>query len=501
MHRPLLFSRSVIGALLSAMLYAAAFPPARLDWLAWVALVPLLAVAARRRPIPAARAGLVFGTTAGVLVSWWFPEMVAAFFGVSPVAGWLMLAAAATLFGGLPCAGFAAFVAWVARRGHAGPLVVAAGFGACELLRARLGIGYPWALFGYSQVAHPLVMQIAAASGPYGPGMLIAAVNALVASAFAPALRTPHPRRAAVAVGLLVVATLGYGALRLRQSFDDGAPFEAAAVQLGRGRAATASRAERLADVARYVALTRTLAAPPPALVVWPEHAVPFFLQDDAAERAAVLAATPGDLVVGGPSYALGADGPRERNSIFLVRAGRLAGRYDKRLLLPFAEDAGWPATPAVAAPYVAGERVHALRTAHGLVGAFLCFEAMYPEVVRRFGAGGAVLLVNPSNDSWFRQAAAARHQLDIASVRAIENRRWLVRAATGGYSAVVDPYGRPVVVAGFGEPAAIRAWVRAGGTRTPYQRAGDLAVWLAVVVAVLAAVAPARRDGLSEAP
>jgi len=491
----------VIGALVSAILYAAVFPPAGLDWLAWVALAPLLAAAARRRPGAAARAGLVFGTSAGVLVSWWFPEMVAAFFGVSPGAGWLLLVAASALFGGLPCAAFAAWVAWVARRGRAGPLVIAAGWGACELARARLGIGNPWALLGYSQVAHPLVMQIADASGPYGPGMLIAAVNALVASTLAPRLRTPHPRRAAALVGLLVAATLAYGGGRLRQSFDDGPRFEVAAVQLGRGRAASASLDERRADVARYVALTRALAAPTPTLVVWPEHAVPFFLQDDDPQRAAVLAATRADLVVGGPSYALGSGGPRERNSIFLVRDGRLAGRYDKRLLLPFAEVGGWPATPVVAAPYVAGERVHALRTAHGLVGAFLCLEAMYPEAVRRFGAGGAVLLVNPSNDSWFRHHAPARHQLDIASVRAIENRRWLVRAATGGFSAVVDPYGRPVAVAGFGTAASVRASVRAARTRTPYQRAGDLAAWLGVVVAAVAAVAPARRDGLSGAP
>src|SRR5262249_7207784 len=143
---------------------------------------------------------------------------------------------------------------------------------------------------------------------------------------------------------------------------------------------------------------------------------------------------------------------------------------------------------------YSPGTRVELLQAGGARIGSLVCFEAMYPELVRRFTDLGADLLVNVSNDVWFAAAAAARHHLDIASVRAIESRRWLLRATSTGYSAVVDPHGRIVAPSPLDRPAVLTETVRASTCRTPYQRVGDLAAWLAVLAAAAAVVRATRR-------
>jgi len=105
----------------------------------------------------------------------------------------------------------------------------------------------------------------------------------------------------------------------------------------------------------------------------------------------------------------------------------------------------------------------------------------MYPELVRRFAVAGAEVLANLSNDGWFGAAAPVRLALDMASMRAIENRRYLVRATTTGFSAIIDPFGRRVATTELGRPEVLSATIRPARAVTPYQRWGDLFSWLAV--------------------
>jgi apolipoprotein N-acyltransferase len=117
----------------------------------------------------------------------------------------------------------------------------------------------------------------------------------------------------------------------------------------------------------------------------------------------------------------------------------------------------------------------------------------MFPDAVSRLVHEGADVLVNLSNDAWFGHPAPARQQLEIAMLRAVENRRYLVRAAATGFSAVVDPYGRALVESAFGAEQVLNATVRASHTRSPYQRWGDAFAWL-VMAGVAAASARALR-------
>jgi apolipoprotein N-acyltransferase len=120
-----------------------------------------------------------------------------------------------------------------------------------------------------------------------------------------------------------------------------------------------------------------------------------------------------------------------------------------------------------------------------GTFGTFICYEAIFPGEIRRFAANGAQLLINISNDGWFGRSAAPAQHLMMSRVRAVESRRWLLRATNNGYTAAIDPYGR--IVASL--PTDIRGQLEAPyGFRsdvTPYARFGDWFAWLCVIASV----------------
>jgi len=221
-----------------------------------------------------------------------------------------------------------------------------------------------------------------------------------------------------------------------------------------------------------------------PQVAFWPEAALTFFLEDEPLYQQAiaqVLAALDLELVVGGPAHAEGAD-DRFYNAVFLLGAdGARRARYDKQLLVPFSEFFPLASLDFLRRRF---ERVRVfergadeavlLPTRAGLAGVLTCNEAMLPEVARARVRAGAELLVSPSNDSWIRSEKWAELMFDMVSLRAIETRRWLVRASTSGPSALVDPWGRATVrTPPFTRDVALGR-VAPRGDATVYARIGD---------------------------
>jgi apolipoprotein N-acyltransferase len=240
-------------------------------------------------------------------------------------------------------------------------------------------------------------------------------------------------------------------------------------------------------------------------LLVWPEAPAPFSYQDPGfAQFASQLAAKfAHPFLVGVIEWKPPADGAATTahatlvpfNSALLFNPqGQRIFSYDKIHLVPFGEYEPFPLIHEVVnrvSDEVGGFRkgqtygVGSLPGGNSL-GVFICYEAIYPGEVRRFAADGATLLVNISNDGWFGRSAAARQHLLMARVRAVENRRWLLRVTNNGYTASVDPYGRiyePLpsdVRASADLPYDFRA------DRSIYTRFGDWFAWLCVAVSVI---------------
>jgi apolipoprotein N-acyltransferase len=505
---------------LSAALFGLAFPPRSWSPLAFVALAPFLAAVARG----SLRRALALAGLWAVLASWavgdWFPRSVAAYFGQPlPVAALLFFAVVALMAAPYYAAAVAAWRVLARRFELALPFAAGAAWVAAELGRGRLltgtpfFIGNPWGLLGYTQVDQLALMQAASVGGIYAVSFALACPNAGLAQ-LALAWRGRGRRgRAALAAALSfapAAAAALWGAAALRAA---PAPGDSVSVAIAQGNIAVGSQwrsdayGENL-DV--YLRLTEAAALrAAPAVVFWPESAMTFFLERDDPWRgavAAVLARHGVELVAGSPRVVGDPEEQRFTNSVYVLAPdGSLRGRYDKEYLVPLAEY--FPLRVDVlrrrfgrVREFSPGTEVGPLPTRAGAAGVLVCNEAMLPEVARARVLAGAELLVNPSNDSWISEPRYTEQQLDIARVRAIEQRRWLVRASTAGPSALVDPYGRLALRTPSLEPALAVGAVEPRRELTPYAHLGD-AFALACLGVAVACVAAARRPARARAP
>jgi apolipoprotein N-acyltransferase len=514
---------ALVALATTPLLHALGFAPDRVHLLAWVAFVPWFVALRRAGPGSALVVSALVTLAGSWLVVTWLPRGVAVYYGQPLVLGialmvgvWALTVAPWVLL-------FTACYRALARRTvRALPLLVGAAWAANELARGRLLIGDPFGLLGYSQADVLPLVQIADVTGVYGVGAVIAAVNAGLAELWLARHDRQARRERLIGLGLAVVALAvmaGYGELRLRAAA--GATEEAvAAVPVAAVQAnldlGTQWREEFYGrNLDAYLRLTLgALATKQVALVVWPESALTFFLDGDRAYRAAivrVLGASGVQLLTGGP-HAEDLLHPRYFNSAFLLAAdGTLIARYDKQRLLPFAEYFPFASNGLLrrrfgrVREFTAGGDAHLLPTVAGTAGVVICNEVMYPEVVGARVRAGATYLVNLTNDSWLGDPKYAAQAYDISRLRAVEQRRYLVRASTSGPSAVVDPSGRVVAEAPIGERAAITGAIRPRTEVTPYGRWGD-AFGIGCVLLVLGVVlspVPARalRRGAAEAP
>jgi apolipoprotein N-acyltransferase len=385
---------------------------------------------------------------------------------------------------------------------------------AAELARAHLWSGFPWVLLGYSQAPVLPVAQVASLVGVYGLSMLVAAVGA--ALAFAAVWRGRFRYLpAAVALGLVAAAGV-WGAARMRAGtlLREGAPIRVAVVQGNIDQADKWNPALRDAILQRYVDLSRAALARDAALVIWPEASLPFFFQREAepAERIRRLAREGrAAFLVGGDEVDLRTD--RYYNAAFLVAPdGRTAAVYRKIRLVPFGEYVPLRRLLFFVEPLVEtvsdfspGDEITLLPLDGRHASTAICYEVVYPDLVDAFVDRGSELLTTITNDAWFGRSSAAYQHFQQAALRAVEQGRYLARAANTGISGFVDPYGRVLASTGLFETAMLVGDLRLLRGRTLYGRSGDTAAYAGASCAALALVAAAGRrrapaDGPSRA-
>jgi apolipoprotein N-acyltransferase len=482
------------------------FPPARVHALAWVVLVPAFVVL--RRAASATRAALLAALLAfagTVATVGWLPGTVAVYY-EQPI--WLGLA----LFVGVtlvmvvpPLVAFALCYRVLSTRGGvAAPLLAGAAWVAVEYWRAHVLTGNPWVLLGYSQVG-ATAMQVADVGGVYAVSFVLVAANAALAEA---ALGRPRAVAALAVAVALALGTWAYGrrALAATPAGTGAVPVVVVQDHLDLGSQWRPELYGRNLDA--YLKLTlQALRASPARLVVWPEGAMTFFLEREAYHRAAiaaVLAPFGADLVAGGPHAVTNGGGDVYFNSVFAVDpSGAVRARYDKQQLLPFAEyfplaAIGWLRRDfGDVREFTPGAPTPPLPTAAGRAGVLVCNEALFAEPARVRVGEGAQILVVVTNDTWVGDPTFANIALDMTVLRAVETRRWLVRASTWGPSAIVDPAGRVTAMSGVARTETLAGTVAPREGTTLYARAGD-AFALACIGGTLAALALTRCAGRS---
>jgi apolipoprotein N-acyltransferase len=370
---------------------------------------------------------------------------------------------------------------------------------ATELGRTYLFTGFPWVLLGYSQVRVLPIAQLASLLGVYGVSALVVGVNASLAQAAVAVDRREasllwRNRYAPLTLTLVVLCSvIAWGAVRVsRGELTHGG--EAVRVGLLQGNVDQAhkwdpGRAPVIFE--DYLQKTREAVARGAQVVLWPESATPYPYDNDlqATDRIRMLALETGvPLLVGSDQIAPEA---KYYNSAFLVRPdGTDGGVYQKMHLVPFGEYVPlrrvfFFASRLVEAvsDFSAGTAATLLPVRGHLMSTAICYEIVYPDLVRQFVRGGSELLTTITNDAWFGPTSAPYQHFAQASMRAIENGRYLVRAANTGISGIVDPYGRVIQESGIFEPAVIVGEARFLRTTTLYGRIGDLFAYLCTAV------------------
>lgn len=495
------WARSIILVLASAALHALAFPGWDLTFVAWFALVPFLLALRGATVGRGCVLGLLWGSAAIWGVGHWVPQAFAEYY-LQPL--WFGVAfalSASVIFAGSYSAGFAATSCWFSGRIHGATRVVltAVAWVAWELARAQLLTGDPWLLLGYALVPTTSLIQVADLGGVYLLSFIVVLTNAALAEAVHARGRPGAVARALVpAVAVLVLAAT-YGIVR-QATLELPSPDDRVIIVQGNNDLGTQWREEfHGTGLNEYLRTTFEAAErSEPALVVWPESAVTFFLAHEPRFRrgiARVLESVGADLLVGGPHHD-GSDRaqPAYYNSAFHVRQnGSISGRYDKRHLLPFAEYFPLRMIEFLRRRFervryfTPGDGPVVLDTSLGPVAPVICFEGIFPEIVRVPMTQGAQLLVNLSNDAWLGRGPGAAQHLAMVTLRAVEHRVWLVRATTSGISAFVDPMGRERGRTPMFEAAVLEQRVAPIDIETVYERYGDAFAYACLAVLIAA--------------
>ncbi len=485
----------IILPLVSAVLGYLTFPRLGISSLAWIALIPLiLCVAASCGTRQAFRAGVLSGAVQSFALLIWIPNVLVSYGEMQLWLAWLLYSFLSVFLGvytGLSCA---ATRICLQKLGDRGILVFPFAWVAIELLRTCTPFGgFPWLLIGYSQTESIRIAQAADITGVYGISFLIAWINAAIVLLLISERRTLR-RASALAAGICgLCACLIYGELSLRRWGNVQGDLSVAILQAD---IAIDDPPEVAAWKSKegYLAMARSLVPPEPDLLLLPESPSPYSFQFDTSYRDTMheLAARCSlGIIFNNISY-LDNDSESEyfNSAYFLDTRGRELGRYDKIHLVPFGEYLPWKRLFFFAKTITKDVSSFSPGSVRPIVSygghptnVIICFEAIFPDLTRSFVRLGSQLIVNLTNDRWYGRSAAPFQHLAMARWRAIENRRFLLRAANSGVSTIVSPTGQVEESTPILEQAILVGRFAFLSGETPYTRHGDVFAWVCAMI------------------
>jgi len=526
-HRLLSLVIALAGPALSGVLLVLSFPGYGQVWMIWFAIVPLMVTIYGRHPAH------------GFLLS----HLTGAIF-FAGMCGWILESPGYTLFHhffavvfiGAPFGLFGVVFSFLSRRAvGASALIAAPCMWICiEYLRCNFSfLSLPWGLLAHSQYQQSLLIQISDIAGAYGLSFIIALVNTALAAVVMQSLPrlniqkntgfTPPSGRSVASMIIfsliLVGLALFYGRLALAKPVI-GKSVRVAVVQGNIDQKMKWNPRYAKSIIKTYTSLTREAAKSRPDLIVWPEAATPgpIFTNNRLYHWVRRIAEASGTyLLVGSSSrekFKTDAGKRRRaelRNSAFLINPKKEAEsqRYDKILLVPFGEYIprketflwSWIKVPELA-QYRPGEKFTVFEGPHFRFSAVICWESIFPNLVRQFRKEGAQFIVNMTNESWYQQTSALNQFVSMSVFRAVENRIYVVRCANTGISCFIDPYG--TIIDRVKDHTGRDIFVRGVLTKTIilmdamtfYSMYGDWLVWLSIIcLAVVLVMAFFRKN------
>lgn len=319
-------------------------------------------------------------------------------------------------------------------------------WGFLEYTREYVLTGFPWLITAQAFSIWPGTIQAVSIVGSYGLAMVLACAGIWLYQ---------RNRYSVIAALVMIALFLGYGFFLPEDNFD-GPSIDILIIQGNVDQEMKWEEDSQVKTVEKYKSLTlQGLRRHDPDLVVWPETAMPFYLQEQSRLSFMVLdfAQHQGiDLITGAPAYEMLDDGKNFKlynRAFWISRQGYIQDHYDKERLVPFGEYTPWPdqlffLNRLVAGPmdFSPGRATAPMEHENLALGMLICYEIIFSGLVRdRVQQGGNVLL-NISNDAWFGRTSAPEQHLHLSVLRAVEHGRFVVRATNTGISAFINPAG-----------------------------------------------------------
>lgn len=477
----------------TGLAFGLSFPPFRFGFLAYWALVPYFYLLEGKNTRETIRWSYITGLFVHLTTLYWI--------------GWV------TLPGAIGAILFLPLFFVVYGLGHnlladrLGPRFVLAipfWWTAIEYLRSLGQVGFPWISLGYTQTYYTVLIQYASATSVFGVSFWVVCINVVIYELLHSLDNLRRCLWLLGAIVLLFAVPLVHGWLVLHRP---GSVREKVRLALIQGNIDPYEKWDEAfldENFTTYERLTDQAVQQHPDLIVWPETALPTYIRYDThylrwmrehVRRWNV------PVLTGVPDYDVYSDGStRTYNAAFLFEPDRQEiQRYDKIQLVPFGERVpyqgmlGWfkrllDRLEMGEGDFSPGKEVRiftfqkrpgADSLTHDVrFGTVICFESVFPDLVRRFVAKGAEFLLVITNDGWFGRTSGPYQHARAAVFRAIENRCWLGRCANTGISAFIDPYGRVVKQSGLNEEAVLVGDIELRQGETFFTRHGNVFSW-----------------------
>ncbi|WP_455377612.1 apolipoprotein N-acyltransferase [Petrachloros mirabilis] len=507
--------RQIVLSVISGILLPFCFPKFDIGLLAWIALIPLHIALDGAHRSQAFWLGWLSGIIGFTGIMAWVVTAMNIYGKVPLIISYgilILLTAYLGLFVAVYGAGVVWFRTLIPRYGlFAAPCL----WVTMEWIRTYLLSGLPWSLVGYSQYRQLDLIQIADHLGVYGVSFLIILANVALAELILwlmPLFRGFRPAglpwELVSTSAILISLSWAYSTtLIVNEGFDRPRnTLQVGVVQPNIDQAIKWDAAFREETIKRYDMLTESLGKGID-LVIWPEAATPFVYEREPLyqiELVAMANRASAPLLFGSPAVRYDADRkPYLLNSAYLLSPdGQLLGRYDKQHLVPFGEyiplkssvlffldklvegigDFQAGPGPTILS-FQAGNTGEDSAKRHARFGVLICYEVIFPDLVRRIASNGAEFLVTITNDAWFGESSAPSQHFSMVVFRSVENHLAFARAANTGISGFIDPFGRIIEASPIFTQAALQATIPLRQSHTFYSRFGDVFAYACMLI------------------
>lgn len=482
-------------AVLSGVLTALAFPKFNLLFLGWVCLIPLLYLIRDKKPGQSFLLGLIAGTSFYAILIYWIPSVPAHYgnlsFGFSLIIYFLLI-----LYLALYWALFSYFASKI--RPIAGKfffILIPFLWIAFEYLITHLFTGFPWGLIGYSQQKNLFLIQAASLTGVYGVSFILVFLQSLFLQSMTRKKKGPF----FIALVVVILIHLG-GSLSIPKSGSSEKTIKTAVLQ---GNISSDIYWNRVSEqfirnlFFRHIDLTQKAYEKGAQLIVWPEFSVPLcfsctfpLYQEFKQMLFDYVERTNTTLVIGTNETTVSEEGSQYFNTAMTLKPDLTTSQYYKMHLVPFGEYTPYKnifsfiqkMTHAIG-DISPGKEYHLHDYKGAAFGSPICYEIVFPNLVRKFAKKGAHFLITITNDGWYGNSAAPYQHFSMAVFRAVENRRFLLRAATTGVSGIVDPFGRVIKRSKMETKTFLTADIVPVEKLTLYSRWGDIFPFLCLTL------------------